>query len=166
MLGERWGTTPAEHHAPARCDELVPDAPVRASRAVDVDAPREVVFRWLCQLRVAPYSYDRLDNGGRRSPRELTPGLDELAPGQPFMGIFRLVDARPPEELTLEHRGALGHGAATYAVTEQSRLVLKLAWEAPFALGPVLTLGDLVMARRQLLNLKALAERTAAEPRA
>ena len=161
MLGERWGTSPYEHHRPARCDELVPDAPVRLSRAVDVRAPRAHVFRWLCQLRVAPYSYDLLDNGGRQSPPQLTPGLDDLRPGQPFMRVFRLVDATPPEQLTLEHSGGFGHVAATYAVSERGRLVLKIAWRAPLALGPPLALGDLVMARRQLLNLKRLAERTA-----
>ena len=161
MLGERWNTTPYKHHLPARCDELVPNAPVRLSRAIDVRAPREHVFRWLCQLRVAPYSYDRLDNAGRDSPRQLTPGLDDLRPGQPFMRIFRLVEAVPPEQLTLEHRGRLGHVGVTYAVSERSRLVLKIAWRAPLALGPVLALGDLAMARRQLLNLARLAERSA-----
>ena len=161
MLGERWNTTPYEHHAPARCDELVPAAPIRLSRAVDVRAPREHVFRWLCQLRAAPYSYDRLDNGGRESPQQLVPGLDDLEPGQRFMRVFRLVEARPPEELTLDHRGPMGHVAATYTVSEHGRLGLKIAWRAPLALGPLLAIGDLVMARRQLLNLGRLAERSA-----
>jgi hypothetical protein len=161
MVGERWNTTPHEHHLPRRSDAVVPDAPIRLSRAVDVAAPPAHVFRWLCQLRAAPYSYDRLDNAGRRSPQELTPGLDALAPGQRFMTAFRLADVEPGRALTLEHRGALGHVGATYAVSERGRLLLTIAWRAPLALGPALSIGDLVMARRQLLNLKELAERTA-----
>jgi hypothetical protein len=164
MVGERWNTTPYEHHLPRRADALVPDAALRLSRAVDVAAPPEHVFRWLCQLRVAPYSYDVLDNAGRESPQELTPGLDDLVPGQRFMTIFRLADVVDRRELTLEHDGALGHVAATYAVAGDGRLLLVIAWDAPLALGPALALGDLVMARRQLLNLKRLAERTAPGP--
>ena len=63
-------------------------------------APAEVVYRWLCQLRVAPYSYDWIDNRGRRSPRELTPGLEQLAEGQTVM-IFRLVSFAWGRHLTL-----------------------------------------------------------------
>ncbi|MCX5731216.1 MAG: hypothetical protein NTY18_07665 [Deltaproteobacteria bacterium] len=39
-----------------------------ASWGVTVAAPATVLFRWLCQLRVAPYSYDRLDDGSPRHP--------------------------------------------------------------------------------------------------
>jgi hypothetical protein len=39
-----------------------------------------------------------------------------------------------------------------------TRLLLKLATVRGRAVAPVLSVGDLVMARRQLLNLAALAE--------
>jgi len=142
-------------------------------RAIDVAAPQAVVFRWLCQLRAAPYSYDKLDNFGRRSPQELTPGLERLEVGQRVATIFRLVEFEPGESLTIFHRGRVfGEVACTYRAVqsgdERSRIVVKLCW-APARgrlLGSlerlVLPPGDLVMMRRQLLNLKELAERTAA----
>ena len=68
-----WGTTAAERTRPFPCDRWLPGADDALFRAVDVDAPARVVFRWLCQLRVAPYSYDWIDNFGRTSPRRLTP---------------------------------------------------------------------------------------------
>ena len=138
-----------------------------------VAAPVDLVFRWLCQLRVAPYSYDTLDNGGRRSPQELTPGVDRLERGDRWMTIFTLADFEPGSHLTFRirnMRGVFGDVAMTYAVRpvpEGTRLLMRLAWRVPgpgplgqlsaLALGP----GDLVMARRQLLNLKGLAERDA-----
>jgi hypothetical protein len=64
-----WGSTADERGASYPCEEFVPDADIAVFRAIDISAPVAVVFRWLCQLRVAPYSYDLLDNLGRRSPR-------------------------------------------------------------------------------------------------
>jgi hypothetical protein len=142
-------------------------------RGVTVAAPPEVVFRWLCQLRAAPYSYDWIDNGGRRSPRTLTPGLEQLAVGQTVMSIFRLEAFEPPVHLTLVlppgERGARFFGMlrVTYWVRPASpdgvRLLVKLRLapgRSPLArLRTVgLAWGDLVMMRRQLLTLKRLAE--------
>jgi hypothetical protein len=166
-----WGSTPAERELAFPCDRHPPVHDDALYRAIDVDAPASTVFRWLCQLRAAPYSYDWLDNLGRRSPRRLTPGLDALEVGQPVMG-FELVEFERDRHLTLCGQ-ALGRRFGTYAVTylvlpsgpERSRLVVKLLaayprW-APLGvpmrvLGP---LGDLIMMRKQLLTLKALAER-------
>ena len=166
-----WGATEEDLGLPLPCDELFPDAAVVLHRAVDVAAPPALVFRWLCQLRVAPYSYDVLDNLGRRSPQRLTPGLDRLSVGQPAMRIFRIASFDPPAQLTVEHRGIFGRVVVTYAVLAQdggSHLLMRLRWTPPSLPLPAqltqraMALGDLVMARRQLLNLKRLSERDAA----
>jgi hypothetical protein len=166
-----WGSTAAERGRPYPCDGLVEEPATAMFRAVDVDAPQAVVFRWLCQLRAAPYSYDKLDNLGRRSPQELTPGLERLERGQRAQTIFRLLDFEPGESLTMLHRGRLfGNVACTYWAKpldeERSRIVVKLLWKparSGLLGGPerlLLPPGDLVMMRRQLLNLKGLAEGT------
>ncbi|MFC7216998.1 hypothetical protein ACFQLX_02255 [Streptomyces polyrhachis] len=161
-----WHSTSAEERRALPCDSLLPAATVRAHRAVTVAAPRATVFRWLCQLRAAPYSYDLLDNLGRRSPRTLTPGLDELERGQRFMGSFTLDSFERDRHLTL----AADRVAVTYAVDDTideqgeaaTRLLVRVSARVPAArvLGPVLALGDLLMMRKQLLVLKGLAERT------
>jgi hypothetical protein len=166
-----WGSTPAERAEPFPCDGLLAQAPMQLYRAVDVAASSAVVFRWLCQLRAAPYSYDVIDNGGRRSPQTLTPGLENLEPGQRFMRIFRLVEFEPGRSLTVRSRGTVfGEVVVTYRVRDsggRSRLLAKLLVAPPD--GPagslparaLLAAGDLVMMRRQLLNLARLAEREA-----
>ena len=166
-LADNWGATAAERALRLPCDELLPGAALRAHRAVTIDAPPATVYRWLCQLRFAPYSYDLIDNLGRRSPRHLIPDAEILEPGQPMVAIFRLHSATPGEQLTLQTRRA----AMTYAVRAGeggTRLLGRLVFDPPGGrlgaalIAPALSLGDLVMMRRQLLNFKALAERTAA----
>jgi hypothetical protein len=163
-----WGSTAEERQQKLACDDLVPDRKLILLRAIDIEAPRPLVYRWLCQLRYAPYSYDLIDNLGRQSPRELTPGADQLELGQRMVAIFRLAHLEPGRQLTLDTRSRLlGHVALTYLVSDRgeggSRLVLRIAWGPPRLPGAraVLAVGDLVMARRQLLNFKRLAERDA-----
>lgn len=169
-----WGSTAEERSRAYPCDDLIASPAMTLFRSIDVEAQQEVTFRWLCQLRAAPYSYDKLDNFGRRSPQELTPGLERLERGQRVATIFRLAGFEPGESLTIHHRGRIfGEVACTYRAAsvgeERSRIVVKLIW-TPARRGPIgrleralLPAGDLVMMRRQLLNLKELAERTAAE---
>jgi hypothetical protein len=165
-----WGSTAGERAATYPCDRLLPEAGTTLFRAVDVQAPAAVGFRWLCQLRAAPYSYDLLDNFGRRSPRDLTPGLERLEVGQRVMTIFRLAEFEPSRSLTVVSRSrAFGDVACTYRADPgaegTSRIVLKILARFPRGLRGgtmrmLLPPGDLVMARRQLLNLKRLAERS------
>jgi hypothetical protein len=167
---ETWGSAPHERESAYPCDGLI-DRPHVVFRAVDIDAPGPLVFRWVCQLRKAPYSYDWIDNLGRRSPRELIEGLDHLEVGQRFMVIFRLSSFEEDRSITLDSTTApFGRVVCTYRVVptapDRSRLVVKLLFAVPP--GPrgwlttrLLPVGDLVMMRKQLLTLKALAERDA-----
>jgi hypothetical protein len=164
-----WGSTAEERALPLSCDDLLPDADDVCWRAVPVRASPATVFRWLCQIRVAPYSYDLVDNLGRRSPRTLTPGLDDLAVGQRFAFIFELVSFEKDRQITLRTtraKGAFGDVALTYAVLPDGdgcRLLAKLRIAYPrgpygFLARRVLPAGDLVMMRKQLRTLAALAE--------
>ena len=170
-VAHTWGSTPAERALALPCDRHLAEPDETVHRAVDVDAPPATVFRWLCQLRVAPYSWDWIDNFGRRSPRRLTPGLERLAVGQPIMTIFDLVAFERDRHLTLRlrrGRRVVGDVAVTYLVVPRaaggSRLLVRVLWRSPSRAAIVRRLGpwlDLVMMRRQLLVLKRLAERDA-----
>jgi hypothetical protein len=172
-VAEHWGTTAAERARPFPCDDFVERLDAACWRGVSVRADAATVFRWLCQLKAAPYSYDWIDNRGRRSPESLTPGLEQLAVGQPVMSLFELVAFEPGRHLTLRTRrfapGLWPAVAVSYVVTpvgpRETRLLAKLVFQVrPGLLGTLarvlLSWGDLVMMRRQLLNLKRLAEAT------
>ena len=166
---ETWGTLPHERIEVFPCDGLIERPDGILYRGVDVAAPSGVAYRWLCQLRVAPYSYDWVDNLGRRSPRQLVPGLDELEVGQRFMTIFRLVSFEDGRLITIDSTtSTFGRVAVTYKVVpadaQQCRLVAKVVFRTPrglvgHAMQYFLPAGDLIMMRKQLLTLKSLSER-------
>jgi hypothetical protein len=176
-MGYSWGETEEERAARYPCDDVMPEPHQSAYRAIDVDAPSALVWRWLCQLRAAPYSYDWIDNRGRRSPRELIDGLDDVQIGQRVMSIFEIVHIEPGRSFTLAApHSVFGNVAGTYQVVptahDRSRIFVKLNVIYPWRVfGPIMRkvppVGDLVMMRKQLLTLKKLAERDArraAEP--
>jgi hypothetical protein len=175
-IARDWGTTPAERELVFPGDSSESAGTYFLWRGVDVAAPAPRVFRWLCQLRVAPYSYDWIDNRGRRSPRTLDPQLEHLERGQRFMQIFVLESFEPGVQVTLAtpigSRGAQLFGVvrvsywARSVAADRTRLLVKLRVVPERglfgrALRTLLPWGDLVMMRRQLLNLKALAEAAA-----
>ncbi|MHC9291107.1 hypothetical protein ACRCUN_01500 [Mycobacterium sp. LTG2003] len=152
-----WGATADERTATLPCDAIAPTARTRADRAITIQAPTPTVFAWLCQLRAAPYSYDLLDNFGRRSPRTRSPELTHLAAGQRFMGTFALYSFATDQHITLHARRV----AVTYAVRaveEGGRLHVRVLFDGPRPIGWALAVGDLVMMRKQLLTLRDLAE--------
>ncbi len=170
-----WGTTAEEREIPFNCDRFWDGEGVDCLfyRGVTINASPEIIYRWLCQLRVAPYSYDWIDNLFRRSPRVLTPGLDDISVGTHIFGSCEVIDFERNKSITV--RGVPKGMAylrfvdlvSTYVIVPQSeescRLLVKglcrftndpfgrfMCWFIPW--------GDLIMMRKQLLNMKALAE--------
>lgn len=174
MFLERWGATDAEVDGPLAGDDLVPDARMVATRSIDVAAPPDDVFPWLVQMgfgRAGWYSYDWVDNLGRRSADRIHAEWQDLAeggrvPAGPMHFVAAVVDApsafaivTPPSErmrfsLAFECRP---EGESTRLVSRARARI-----DAPggrfverFLLGP----GDGLMVRKQLLNIAARARR-------
>lgn len=168
-----WGSTSG-----IETTRNVDEAVRLASRAVESDASPEALYLWLCQLRRAPYSYDCLDNFGRRSPRVPALSMTALETGQQIMTIFSLIDFVPNRALTI----SMGRGWPTrifgaitvrYAIvpTGAGRVLLRGDLSMPPLGRPLgearrtlLAWGDLLMMRKQLRTLAALAEETSARP--
>jgi hypothetical protein len=147
------------------CDAIVPSPVLQAWRGVTVRATPAEVWPWVTQIRLAPYSYDWIDNLGHRSPREIL-ALPEPRVGEPFTTaanrrIGRILSVTPEAEITGRIMGAV----MSYVLVphgDTTRLLLKIVTPGGRWVAPFLSIGDLVMARRQLLNLKRLAERSTA----
>jgi hypothetical protein len=163
MIGDRWGVTDAETALSYPCDDFVASPALRAWRGVHVEAPAEAVWPWVAQVRLAPYSYDWIDNLGRRSPRKLM-GLPEPRVGESFTATGgrpagRIVAVDPGSRLTGTIMGAYLSYVLMPAEDDTTRLLLKVVMRTTRLIAPAVSVGDLIMARRQLLNLKRLAER-------
>lgn len=146
---------------------------VRVRRTVKSPATASALFLWLCQLRRAPYSYDWIDNFGKRSPRVPDRTLVDLAVGQEFMTIFTLVNFADGQFITLRMKHGFptkvfGDIRLTYAVDEAGTggTFLHVEMWIPLVgrLLPrlrryLLVWGDLIMMRKQLKVISDLASR-------
>ena len=80
----RWGATDEEVYEPYPGADLVPEGERSPTMAVTIDATPDQVWPWLVQMggdRGGWYSWDRLDNRGRPSAREVHPEWQDLALG-------------------------------------------------------------------------------------
>ena len=94
----RWGATDEEVAGPYPGAELVPECKRPGAMAVTINATPEQVWPWLLQMgwgRGGWYSWDLLDNAGRRSATEVHPEWQNLAVGDQlqFWAGGRVMDA-------------------------------------------------------------------------
>lgn len=168
-----WNVTEAECAAHYPCDDLTEGSDHALYRAIDIDAPPAHVYRWLKQLRLAPYSYDWLDNFLVPSPRTLRLRTSTISIGDRMMHVFRLLAFDEGRTLTLGVRSRLaaalfGTLVGTYVVSPRAngaRLVVKVLIRYPRSVyGRAMRVPmphiDLFMTKKQLRTLKAFAERT------
>ena len=180
MTLRNWGSTPEEIGSALPGDELCPDARIVATRSITLAAPPEHVFPWLRQMgfgRAGWYSYDLLDNLGRRSARSIIDEWQHVSTGDTIPGgpvAFEATIVDPPHSfvLSLATNGMVGrriHFTLAYhlrPVNGGTRLVTRARATIDLPGGKllerlVLEPGDGIMVRRQLLGL---ARRVAASP--
>jgi hypothetical protein len=92
VIGDRWGVTATEIQRRYPCDDLVPNPAMEAWRGVTVMAQPNRVWPWLAQIRLAPYSYDWIDNSDA-DRRSGCAGFQIRCPGSPSPTLSE--DARP-----------------------------------------------------------------------
>jgi hypothetical protein len=165
MIGDCWNVTDDEVARHYPCDDFVRIPTLQAWRGVTVRATPETLWPWVGQIRLAPYSYDWIDNLGRRSPQQLL-DLAEPVVGESFTTAAtrrfgHILAVERPKHLT----GEIMDACISYVLVpkgQSTRLLMKLVTAMSRLVAPWLSVGDLIMARRQLLNLKHLAERSEA----
>jgi hypothetical protein len=175
----RWGATDDEVSGPVAGDDLCTGARLVATRCITVDAPPHEVFPWLRQMgfgRAGWYSYDVLDNLGRRSARTIRPEWQGLASGDTVPGGpagFEAVVVEPPHTFVLRlgtrdkpsRRVCFVLAYELRAERTGTRIVTRVRARVDlpggrllerFVLGP----GDAIMLRRQLLGLRNRTRQT------
>ena len=86
----RWGATDEEVRRRYPGDDVIPGGTRSATMAVTIDAAPEQVWPWLVQMgtdRAGWYSWDRLDNWGRRSAARIHPEWQTIALGDRLSSV-------------------------------------------------------------------------------
>jgi hypothetical protein len=169
-------------------DELIPEAMGSLTHAITISRPRAEVWPWLAQMgagsRAGWYSYDLLDNGGRRSAERILPELQNLPIGTLFPALpgftegFHLLQCEPGHHLVLGFRGAPeGAPITTWSFlleeTNQgcTRLIVRAraahsrnSHRQPWWGGKrIIRLTHFIMQRKQLLGIARRVEESAPE---
>ena len=177
---QRWGATDEEVRGSMPGDEIVPKASFNATRAINIDAPPEMVWPWIVQMgyrRAGFYTYALLDNAGYESADRI---LEQYQP--PKVGdwipmykkvnettAFKVKAFEINEWLLWEKPDSTWawkliplEGGRTRLI---SRLKARYGWEKPgmaFFTLVLLEFGDFPMMRRVLKGIKVRAERMSA----
>ena len=157
-------------------DDILPDARTQFTHAITIAAPPSDVWPWLIQMgcqRGGWYSWDTLDNGGKRSADHIIPELQHLSVGDilPYRpdgaAGFRVVRVEPVRSLVLESETPDFVGTWAFVLepiaTNQTRLVVRYRAAYPPSTRmafrvPVMEQIHGFMERKQLKTIKHHAE--------
>lgn len=178
MILERWGSTPEEQASGVVGDDLCPSARIVATRCITIPAPPEKVFPWLRQMgfgRAGWYSYDWIDNLGRKSATTIQEHWQTLNAGETLPGgvaDFEAVIVDPPRALVMRlvQRGTASRRVDFTLAYELrdcpagTRLVTRMRARIDTPGGKIiekflLAPGDGILLRKQLLNVAARASK-------
>ena len=171
MFLDSWGATPEEVANIVVGDDLCADARVIATRCITISAPPDEVFPWIRQMgfgRAGWYSYDWMDNLGRKSARRIHPEWQHVSSGDrvpagPMTFIAEGVNSPHSFVLSLTPRGVRKRLMFTLAYElrphpDGTRLVTRMRArvEAPSGrlLERLLAFGDGFMVQKQLRTLR------------
>jgi hypothetical protein len=184
MILEQWGATRDEIESSVVGDHLCPNARISATRCITIAAPPEQVFPWLRQMgfgRAGWYSYDWIDNLGRKSATKIDQRWQSLSVGDILPGgpaHFDAVIVDPPRALVmrLAHTGRASKKVdfvLAYELRDHptgTRLVTRMKARIDVPGGRLmekvlLAPGDGIMLRKQLLNVAQRAAEHREAPR-
>jgi hypothetical protein len=172
MIFQYWGATSEEILSPVVGDDLCPNATLIATRSITIKAPPQDVFPWIRQMgfgRAGWYSYDWLDNLGRKSATRVheewqSVESGDTVPSGPISFTAAIVD--PPRHFVLEiksfgKKSPKLHFTLAYELRDDpqgTRLVTRMRSNIKLPLGSlfeklILGPGDGIMLRRQLLTI-------------
>lgn len=166
-----WGVVPEELARPLPGDELVPDPGAVETRGISIAATPAEIWPWLLQMgygRAGWYSYDWIDNDGRRSIDRIDPALQVLSVGdriEMLPGFGPVV-----REIVPEHHVLSGGDNDTWCLLIQalpdgrSRLLSRWRQDWPKTLGTkvwtmVCDPGAFVMEQKMLRTIRDLSEK-------
>jgi len=182
----RWGATDEELTEILPGDEIKPEAGIRVTHAVTIDAPAATVWKWLVQLgqgRGGFYSYDWLENvfglqihnTGEIKPEWQTLKIGDFVRGAHpdwLGGRFRnkagWTVVRMDENRALVLRDEIEQGSWAFVLKplndNQTRLIIRARGDKPATLGTkifhygLMEPAHFIMERKMLLTLKRRAE--------
>ncbi len=173
--------TAAEQIKPLAGDDLIRDPIGAVNHAITIRRSPHDVWPWLAQMgsgRAGWYSYDFIDNGGRRSAERILPEFQHVTVGTVFPAlpdakdVFVVAQCEPERSLVLAWRLPDGRYQTTWAFVleqpqpNQTRLIVRgrvASGYRPYGLPQwvALLLGrpaHFIMQRKQLLSIRNRAE--------
>jgi len=171
----RWGATDAELKRSMPGDEIVDKPSFNATRAVTIHAPSQNIYPWIVQMgvgRAGWYSYDLLDNLGRRSAETILPEHQSIQAGDLIpispngqQGMWVRSFRKNKWMLWWDKKGDSTwvweiHPAGENGFRLITRLRVKYRWfSSAILFNLLIEFFDILMMRKSMLGIKRRAEK-------